>query len=238
MSKTPQHRRLHLLRIPNHYFDYSVSPPLQTYFAQDDHVPGQSCPGHSPPTLHRITMNLCNVALLLLPHIVPTCVVRGVRGWGRVRETRTKPDRRERAGRGVARRGAIPGKPGREPPGGGEQGLPGIAPRAHPQWPSAAEAPLPTEERVHESGAAGTSCRTYGKSTPTWREPWATLHRIVVRVCKVAQLVFFPVQCACDILHRIAIPCDTLHRIISFSLCKVARSLCPSTIIPAHCTQK
>jgi hypothetical protein len=143
-SKTPQHRRLHLLRIPNHNFDYSVLPPLETYFAQDDHVPGQSCPGHCPPTLHRITMNLCNVALLLLPHIVPTCVVRGVRGWGRVRETRTKPDRRERAGRGVARRGAIPGKTGREPPGGGEQGLPGIAPRAHPQWPSAAEAPIPS----------------------------------------------------------------------------------------------
>jgi hypothetical protein len=118
-SETPQHRRLHLLRIPNHYFDYSVSPPLQTYFAQDD--PVQSCPGHCPPTLHRITMNLCNVALRLLRHIVPTCVVRGVRGWGRVRETRTKPDRRERASRGVARRGAIPGKPGREPPGAGDR---------------------------------------------------------------------------------------------------------------------
>jgi hypothetical protein len=50
-------------------------------------------------------MNLCNVALLLLPHIVPTCVVRGIRGWGRVRETRTNPNGRERALRGVARRG-------------------------------------------------------------------------------------------------------------------------------------
>jgi hypothetical protein len=73
--------RLHLLRIPNHNFDYSVLPPLETY-AQEDHVPGQSCPGHCPPTLHRITMNLCNVALRLLLHIVPTCVVRGIRGWG------------------------------------------------------------------------------------------------------------------------------------------------------------
>jgi hypothetical protein len=39
------------------------------------------------------------------PHfLLPTHGVR-VRGLGRVRETRTKPDRRERAGRGVARRG-------------------------------------------------------------------------------------------------------------------------------------
>jgi hypothetical protein len=40
-SETTQRRRLHLLRIPNHGFAYSVLPPLESYFAQDDHVPRQ-----------------------------------------------------------------------------------------------------------------------------------------------------------------------------------------------------
>jgi hypothetical protein len=56
---------------------------------------------------------------------------------------------RARRPRGCAK-GGDSGKTGREPPGGGEQGLPGIAPRAHPQWPSAAAAPIPTTQvRIH-----------------------------------------------------------------------------------------
>jgi hypothetical protein len=71
-----------LLRIPNHKFDYSGLLPLETSFAQDDHVPRPSRPGHCPSTLHRITINLCNVALLFLLHIVRTYVVRGIGGLG------------------------------------------------------------------------------------------------------------------------------------------------------------
>jgi hypothetical protein len=48
-SKTPQRRSVHLLRISNQDFDHSVLPPLETYFAQNDHAPGQSCRGLCRP---------------------------------------------------------------------------------------------------------------------------------------------------------------------------------------------
>jgi hypothetical protein len=101
-------------------FHITTSTPycsVEAYFVQDDHVPRQSCPEHCPSTLHRITMNLCNVALLLLR--LP------------LRTSDTFPD-----AAGLREGGGL-----REPPGGGEQADPGSpleripsgrAPQQHP----------------------------------------------------------------------------------------------------------